>query len=383
MGERGEGTAGMIPPSQCLYETLGVRRDASPCAIKKAYRQQALIWHPDKNLENPEAAAHQFRAVTDAYSVLSDAKKKAVYDETGHAGLNAAGGSGSPPTTTSIFHNARELFNEVFGGGVFGGGEQSSREGDNHGYTAPPPSPSFASPFANFFRDNHHNVPTGTPMDQRPSYSRSNSAERPAFSRSNSMDHPMPGIFGAGTGFNGFSAGGGHDFGHGAPAGQCGATGGGGFGFGHGSGGLSANEEPTTHHWSPFAAGDVAGLRHYPSFATAGGMDQQQDNGFGDGQGGAAGTADDGVFHDADMLHPDHPSMQRYNSSTSTITTRIGSTVQTSTTTISNGVKTTHTRLMRDGQPPRERVETVCLQTGRVTSLHVDGHPQLLQHQSR
>jgi len=83
------------------------------------------------------------------------------------------------------------------------------------------------------------------------------------------------------------------------------------------------------------------------------------------------------VFDEApDMPHPDnHPAMHRFQNSSSTMTTCVGSTVQTSTTTIANGVKTTRSSLTRPGQPRREKVETVCLLTGKVTSLTINGKP--------
>jgi DnaJ-class molecular chaperone len=70
-----------------LYETLGVSRDASPDAIRKAYRKLARKHHPDVNPDN-KAAETRFKAVSAAYEVLSDAKKRAEYDEFGDAALS-------------------------------------------------------------------------------------------------------------------------------------------------------------------------------------------------------------------------------------------------------------------------------------------------------
>ncbi|KAL4617338.1 hypothetical protein GN956_G21100 [Arapaima gigas] len=65
---------------KCHYEVLGVKRDATDDDLKKAYRKLALKWHPDKNLENAEEAAEQFKLIQAAYDVLSDPQERAWYD---------------------------------------------------------------------------------------------------------------------------------------------------------------------------------------------------------------------------------------------------------------------------------------------------------------
>ncbi|CAI5787695.1 dnaJ homolog subfamily C member 21 [Podarcis lilfordi] len=65
---------------KCHYEVLGVKRDASDEDLKRAYRRLALRWHPDKNLENAEEAAEQFKLIQAAYDVLSDPQERAWYD---------------------------------------------------------------------------------------------------------------------------------------------------------------------------------------------------------------------------------------------------------------------------------------------------------------
>ncbi|XP_026209497.1 dnaJ homolog subfamily C member 21 isoform X2 [Anabas testudineus] len=65
---------------KCHYEILGVKRDAGDDDLKKAYRKLALKWHPDKNLENAEEAAEQFKLIQAAYDVLSDPQERAWYD---------------------------------------------------------------------------------------------------------------------------------------------------------------------------------------------------------------------------------------------------------------------------------------------------------------
>lgn len=73
------------------YETLGISKNATADEIKKAYRQKALKYHPDKNPGNPEAE-QQFKDISEAYEVLSDEKKRQIYDRHGTAGLNGPGG---------------------------------------------------------------------------------------------------------------------------------------------------------------------------------------------------------------------------------------------------------------------------------------------------
>ncbi|NXY87706.1 DJC21 protein, partial [Alcedo cyanopectus] len=65
---------------KCHYEVLGVKRDAGEDELKRAYRRLALRWHPDKNLENAEEAAEQFKLIQAAYDVLSDPQERAWYD---------------------------------------------------------------------------------------------------------------------------------------------------------------------------------------------------------------------------------------------------------------------------------------------------------------
>ncbi|XP_037685669.1 dnaJ homolog subfamily B member 8 isoform X2 [Choloepus didactylus] len=65
------------------YEVLGVQSSASQEDIKKAYRKLALRWHPDKNPDNKEEAEKKFKQVSEAYEVLSDSKKRSLYDRAG------------------------------------------------------------------------------------------------------------------------------------------------------------------------------------------------------------------------------------------------------------------------------------------------------------
>ena len=97
------------------YEVLGVAKNASADEIKKAYRKLAVKYHPDKNPGNKEAE-EKFKEAAEAYSVLSDADKKAKYDQFGHAGVDGAG-----PDFSGGFGNLNDILNDLFGG-AFGGG---------------------------------------------------------------------------------------------------------------------------------------------------------------------------------------------------------------------------------------------------------------------
>jgi len=98
------------------YEVLGVSRTASPDEIKRAYRQAAMKYHPDRNKE-PGAAA-RFKEASEAYEVLSDAEKRQRYDRYGHRGLNGVGVHDfSGMGVEDIFSIFGDLFGDAFGGG--------------------------------------------------------------------------------------------------------------------------------------------------------------------------------------------------------------------------------------------------------------------------
>jgi molecular chaperone DnaJ len=110
------------------YEILGVERTVDDGAIKAAYRKLAMKYHPDRNPGNHEAE-ERFKEAAEAYSVLSDAQKRAAYDRYGHQGVaGAAAGGGFDPSSFSGFEDVLgDLFGfgDIFGGG--GGGRKRSR----------------------------------------------------------------------------------------------------------------------------------------------------------------------------------------------------------------------------------------------------------------
>ena len=101
------------------YETLGVARNASAADIKKAYRKLALELHPDRNPDDP-GAEERFKQASEAYEVLSDAKKREVYDHYGHEGLSGTGYQGVGDMR-DVFSHFQDIFGDLFGGGLGGG----------------------------------------------------------------------------------------------------------------------------------------------------------------------------------------------------------------------------------------------------------------------
>lgn len=118
------------------YEVLGVSKEATKDEIKKAYRKQALKFHPDKN-PGDKKAEENFKEAAEAYEVLSNEEKKARYDRYGHAGMgsNGAGGySGHGMTMDDIFSSFGDIFGDAFGGfGGFGGSRRGGQRRVNKG----------------------------------------------------------------------------------------------------------------------------------------------------------------------------------------------------------------------------------------------------------
>lgn len=111
------------------YEVLGVSKGASKEEIKKAYRKQAIKYHPDKNPGNKEAE-EKFKEAAEAYEVLSNDEKRSRYDRFGHAGVGGAGNGfpGGGMTMEDIFSSFGDIFGDAFGGfGGFGGSRRGGR----------------------------------------------------------------------------------------------------------------------------------------------------------------------------------------------------------------------------------------------------------------
>lgn len=115
-------------PQRDYYEVLGVSKTASDEEIKKAYRRLAMKYHPDRNPNNKEAE-ERFKEAKTAYEILSDSKKRAAYDQFGHAGVNqGAGGSGAGGGFGGFdFDNLGDIFGDIFGGARSRGGRQQTQ----------------------------------------------------------------------------------------------------------------------------------------------------------------------------------------------------------------------------------------------------------------
>lgn len=116
------------------YEVLEVNKDSSGAELKKAYRKLAMKYHPDRNPDDKEAEDN-FKVVNEAYQVLSDDEKRAIYDRYGKAGLEGQGGSRGGFGGSNM-DDIMDMFNSMFGGssGGFGGGFGQTRRDPSQKY---------------------------------------------------------------------------------------------------------------------------------------------------------------------------------------------------------------------------------------------------------
>ncbi|CAG8720605.1 443_t:CDS:2, partial [Cetraspora pellucida] len=154
------------------YEILGLEANATEDDIRKAYRRQALIWHPDKNVQNREEAEAKFKLIAEAYEVLSDVDKRRIYNQYGEEGLKNGG-----PTYEQRpfqFHDPQEIFrqffsafpnNDIFGDPMFGSASMFSNFPASHHFSSTSSfssGPQFRSPFDSFGFGGFGNFPSSS-----------------------------------------------------------------------------------------------------------------------------------------------------------------------------------------------------------------------------
>ena len=118
-----------------FYEILGVARNATEAELKKAYRRLAMKHHPDRN-PGDKPSEDKFKEAKEAYEVLTDARKRAAYDQFGHAGVDPSAAAGAGASGAGFGGNGSfsdvfgEVFGDIFGGARQGGGARAHRGAD-------------------------------------------------------------------------------------------------------------------------------------------------------------------------------------------------------------------------------------------------------------
>jgi len=108
------------------YEVLGVTKGVDDAELKKAYRKNAKKYHPDMN-QGDKDAEHNFKEVNEAYEVLSDSKKRSMYDQFGHAGVDGSSGGFGGGGFGGFDFGFSDIFESFFGGSGFGGSSRTGR----------------------------------------------------------------------------------------------------------------------------------------------------------------------------------------------------------------------------------------------------------------
>ena len=117
----------MSTSKRCYYEVLGLERGASEEDLKKAFRRLAMKHHPDRNPDNKDCEAH-FKEAKEAYEVLGDPQKRAMYDRHGHAAFENGGGRSGGAGFADVGDIFGDIFSDIFGMG--GQGRQTRRGAD-------------------------------------------------------------------------------------------------------------------------------------------------------------------------------------------------------------------------------------------------------------